>query len=216
VVEFSDSGEGIEPEVLPQIFNAFQQVPPSARRQFGGLGLGLAISKALVEMHDGRIEASSGGRGRGAIFRVYLPLVAVEPAVERRRPVPPASRPLRILLVEDHGDTAEMMSMLLAADGHHVENVGDVASALDVASANSFDLLISDLGLPDASGLELMRELRRRGDTLPGIALSGYGQEEDIRHSREAGFSAHVIKPASPHRLAEVIQRVTAESPRGH
>ena len=211
VVEVSDSGEGITFEALPHIFNAFEQAQPSVRRQFGGLGLGLAISKAIVEMHGGRLEAFSEGRGKGAAFRVHLPLVADEPHFDQPyRPPPGAARSLRILLVEDHGDTAEMMTMALAAAGHHVQHVGDVATALGTATTRPFDLLISDLGLPDASGLELMRELRRRNLRLPGIALSGYGQEEDVRHSREAGFSAHVTKPASPHRLAEVIAKVAA------
>ena len=209
MVEVQDSGEGIAPDALPHIFNAFEQAERSIKRQFGGLGLGLAISKALVEMHGGRIEAQSAGRGRGATFRVSLPLVSVEPDLPAARPKRPSAVPLRILLVEDHGDTAEMLGLLLSAEGHDVERVADVSAALDAASQRTFDLLLSDLGLPDASGLDLMRELRRRGITFPGIALSGYGQDEDVRQSRQAGFAAHLTKPASPERLAEVIARVT-------
>jgi len=213
VVEVNDSGIGIEPEALTRVFNAFEQAERSITRQFGGLGLGLAISKALVEMHGGTIEAHSEGRNKGATFRIELPLVA--PAGERKtRGVATArqrpARPLRILLVEDHGATAKMMRMVLTADGHSVEPAGDVATALELASRSDFDLLMSDLGLPDGSGHDLMRQLRERGHTFPGIALSGYGQEDDIRRSREAGFVAHLTKPASREALVEAIAAVTA------
>ena len=139
----------------------------SITRQFGGLGLGLAISKALVEMHGGRIEAHSEGRDKGATFCVRLPLTAPAGRAASRLGLPPrrgaAVRPLRILLVEDHGVTAKMMRMVLTADGHTVETAGDVATALELAGRNAFDLLLSDLGLPDGSGHDLMRQLRQRG-----------------------------------------------------
>jgi len=210
VVEVADSGEGIEPEALSRIFNPLEQAERSITRQFGGLGLGLTISRALVDLHGGRLEAHSAGRGKGSTFRVHLPLAAGAPPVERRRPAAArATTSLRILLVEDHGDTAAMMRLLLSSDGHDVEHAGDVASALALAGVHTFDLLLSDLGLPDASGLELMRELRQRGLRLPGIALSGYGQEEDVRRSHDAGFAAHLTKPTTPEKLAEVIASVT-------
>jgi two-component system CheB/CheR fusion protein len=178
------------------------------------LGLGLTISKAMVELHGGSISAHSEGKGKGAIFRVRLPIVVAEPHVEAPPAAsPPATRPLRILLVEDHGDTARMMRQLLMLDGHDVERSGDVATALDLASRHPFDLVISDLGLPDRSGLVLMRELRARGHTMPAIALSGYGQDEDIHRSEEAGFSTHLIKPTSPARLAEAIAAATNPAP---
>jgi two-component system CheB/CheR fusion protein len=211
VVDVTDSGEGIDPEDLPHIFDAFAQAERSIKRQFGGLGLGLTISKALVDLHGGSIEVYSGGKGKGATFRLSLPLAMAEPRVEPLGAAAPQATPraLRILLVEDHGDTAEIMCLLLAAEGHTIEHVGDVATALEAAAAHEFDLLISDLGLPDASGLDLIRELRQRGWTGPGIVLSGYGQEQDIRRSREAGFAAHLVKPASPDKLAETIVRLT-------
>ena len=212
VVEVNDSGMGIEPEALPRVFNAFEQVERSITQQFGGLGLGLAISKALVEMHGGQIEAHSEGRGKGATFRIRLPLTA--PAGQPEMPAsaaPPkrAVRPLHILLVEDHGVTAKMMRMVLNAAGHTVEWAGDVATALEMASQQAFDLLVSDLGLPDGSGHDLMRGLRERGYKFPGIALSGYGQEEDTRRSREAGFAAHLTKPASREALLEAVTAAT-------
>ena len=210
-VDVQDSGEGLEPEALGRIFNAFEQVERSVTRQFGGLGLGLAISKALVELHGGTIEAHSPGKGQGATFRVCLPLAAAPPQPK----APPAATPsavraLYILLVEDHGDTAKVMRQLLMMEGHTVEQAGDVATALELVHRHQFDLLISDLGLPDRSGLDLIRELRACGSILPAIALSGYGREEDIRRSREAGFAIHLTKPTSPAKLAEAIAAVTA------
>jgi two-component system CheB/CheR fusion protein len=212
IAEVNDSGIGIEPEALPRLFDAFEQAERSITRRFGGLGLGLTISKALVEMHGGRIEAHSEGKGKGASFRVRLPLTMLA-----RQPVtaPPAAhpqhavRPLRILLVEDHGVTAKIMKMMLALDGHTIETAGDVSTALEMASQKDFDLLMSDLGLPDGSGYDLIRQLRQRGRRFPAIALSGYGQEEDIRRSHEAGFAAHLIKPASREAVVEAIAAAT-------
>ena len=128
-------------------------------------------------------------------------------------------RPLRILLTEDHGVTAKMMRMVLTAEGHAVETAGDVATALQLAAEQSFDLLLSDLGLPDGSGHDLMRQLRQRGHTFPGIALSGYGQEDDIQRSYLAGFAAHLTKPASREALVDTVASVTAQathSEKGH
>ena len=213
IVAVNDSGIGIEPEALSRVFNAFEQAERSITRQFGGLGLGLAISKALVEMHGGTISAHSEGRDKGATFRIRLPLTV--PAGQPEVPVPVATprrvlRPLHILLVEDHGVTAKMMQMVLTAEGHKVETAGDVATALELADRHTFDLLLSDLGLPDGSGHELMRQLRERGQEFPGIALSGYGQEEDIQRSREAGFAAHLTKPASREAVVDTIAAACA------
>jgi PAS domain S-box-containing protein len=210
-IEVNDSGEGIEAEALSRIFNAFEQAERSITRQFGGLGLGLTISKAMVEMHGGRIEAQSHGRGKGATFIVRLPLLAAHALDAAARASPPApspttrARPLRILLVEDHGDTARIMRMLLTADGHQVEVAADVATALALAESQEFELLLSDLGLPDGSGLDLMQALRDRGIELPAIAMSGFGQEQDIQESRRAGFSTHLVKPITLRKLQEAV-----------
>jgi two-component system CheB/CheR fusion protein len=218
VVEVRDSGEGISPEVLPQLFKPFEQGGMRTTRQFGGLGLGLSISKALVEMHGGTITAQSQGKSHGSTFRVTLPM-HVQPADAREaarstehpeaRPVP---RPLRIMLVEDHGDTARIMSRMLTRQGHEVQTAGDVASALRLTAEERFDLLISDLGLPDGSGHDLLRKLRASGQSLPAIALSGYGQQEDIQQSRAAGFAVHVIKPINAQQLYAAVHAVAGDS----
>jgi signal transduction histidine kinase len=206
VIEVSDSGIGIEPEALPRIFGAFEQGERSITRQFGGLGLGLAIAKRLVEMHEGTISVRSEGRNRGATFRVQLPL-STEPLESAAAKGVPLfeRRARRILLVEDNGDTAATMKMLLEAYGYEVETAGDVRQALQAIDSANFDLLISDLGLPDRSGIELMKELRQRRHSLKGIALSGYGQEEDMRRSKEAGFAVHLVKPVDAGLLLETI-----------
>ena len=215
IAEVNDSGEGIDPEVLPRLFNAFEQGGRQTTRQFGGLGLGLTISKAIVDMHGGTLTAHSQGKGKGATFAVRLPLLPAEVAMpaapstpQTLAPAAPA-RPLRILLVEDHGDTARIMKRLLSAEGHEVKVAADVATALKLALSGPFDLLLSDLGLPDGSGLDLMRAIRAKGLNLPGIALSGYGQEQDVQQGRDAGFAAHLVKPVSLAKLDEAIARVT-------
>jgi two-component system CheB/CheR fusion protein len=209
-VEVSDSGVGIASDFLPQAFTAFEQGDKSLTRK-AGLGLGLAICKTIVELHGGAITARSDGKDRGATFVVRLPkLVGVHsaPAAEMK-PGAPAYlrpiRPLRILLVEDHADTARIMRRLLSADGHTVESAGGVAAALKLAAAHEFDLLLSDLGLPDGTGADLMRTLRQQGSTLPGIVLSGYSQDEDVSQSRAAGFADHLVKPVSLQLLNDAI-----------
>jgi signal transduction histidine kinase len=215
VVEVNDSGIGIEADALPRIFHAFEQAERSITQQFGGLGLGLAICKALVDMHGGQIEAHSEGRDKGATFRVRLPLVAI-PAAEVPRPTRDSQRrvirPLHILLVEDHGVTAKMMRLVLMADGHTVETAGDIATALELAAQHTYDVLLSDLGLPDGTGHDLLRQLRQRGYAFPGIALSGYGQREDVQRSRDAGFAAHLTKPASREAVIEALSSVATDT----
>lgn len=211
LVEVNDSGIGIEPEALPKIFKAFEQTERSVSQRFGGLGLGLAISKALVEMHGGEIEAQSEGLDRGATFRVRLPMCPPRGkprALIAATPARTSVRPLKILLVEDHGITAQMIQTILQNKGHSVKTAGDITTALNLAGRHSFDLLFSDLGLPDGSGHELMRELRKRGHRFPGIALSGYGQDDDIKRSYHAGFAAHLIKPASCEAVLKAVDSV--------
>jgi two-component system CheB/CheR fusion protein len=209
VVEVTDSGAGLDSDFLPRAFMPFEQGNKSLTRK-AGLGLGLAICKALVNLHGGVITAASEGTDRGSTFEVRLPaLVGAASLPAQNEPIAPAPRrgvkPLRILLVEDQVDTARAMRRLLAIDGHTVQWAADVASALKLAAEHEFDLLLSDLGLPDGSGLDLMRTLRHEGSTLPGIVLSGYGQDEDLARSRDAGFAAHLVKPLSPQMIRDAI-----------
>lgn len=211
IIEIADNGIGIDSQILPRIFNAFEQGEQIITRQFGGLGLGLAISKALVDMHEGKLSAASPGKDRGATFTIELP--AVDP-VSAQRTWPEEimqndakGEMQRILIVDDHVDTSRVMQLLLERRGYYVETAQTMQTALEVATTGTYDLLISDIGLPDGSGLELMRELRRLKE-IPGIALSGFGMEEDIQNSIEAGFSEHLTKPVSFKRLEEVIQRL--------
>jgi CheY-like chemotaxis protein len=158
-------------------------------------------------MHGGTISAVSQGKDKGATFRIILPLHPGEPVPTtdiRTRAHEPVRR--KILLVEDHGDSAMMMRALLETSGYQVQAVGDVKQALEAAVATRFDLLISDLGLPDRSGLELVKELRARGILMKAIALSGYGREEDVTRSREAGFIAHLTKPVEVETLIRAVE----------
>jgi two-component system CheB/CheR fusion protein len=220
VVEIADSGVGIEPGELESIFDAFDQGGQETGRRFGGLGLGLAISRAILDLHGGCLSAASAGRHRGATFAVRLPLAVEAAAVERAGAAAGAAReteassaavsPLAILLVEDHADTAEAVAQLLQAIGHRVTVAGTVAEALAAAEAAPFDLLVSDLGLPDGAGHELMRLLASRRDPMRGIALSGYGMEADVARSREAGFDLHLVKPVTLEELRAAIERLAA------
>jgi signal transduction histidine kinase/DNA-binding response OmpR family regulator len=207
-IEVTDTGIGIEPSLVPKIFNAFEQVGEGER--YGGLGLGLAITKALVQMHGGEIDAQSAGVGNGATFTVKLPTIDT-PADGFSTPdaVPEATERLamRLLLVEDHEDTNRSLSRLLQKRGYEVRSVQSMASALEEAEAYDFDVLISDMGLPDGSGIELMEQLSE-GRKIRGIALSGYGMEEDVQRSKSVGFREHLTKPVDITRLDDVIQRV--------
>jgi PAS domain S-box-containing protein len=207
-VQVVDPGIGIEPEVLPRLFDAFEQGDPSVTRSFGGLGLGLAISKALVDQHSGTLTGLSAGRGQGATFTVTLATVASPRPGEVVITPEGGSRGLRLLLVEDHEPTLEVMASLLEIAGHEVSTAVDLRSARVLAASSEFDLVVSDLGLPDGSGFDLMRELRDQYG-LKGIAVSGYGMEEDLRRSREAGFLEHLVKPVDIEKLKAALARAS-------
>jgi PAS domain S-box-containing protein len=211
-LEVRDTGIGIEFELLPKVFEAFEQGDTKVTRQFGGLGLGLAICKAIVDMHGGAIRAHSDGPGTGSTFTIELPLLRPaerESAAERPPEHHGATGHLRILLVEDHPDTREVLVRLLADSNYAVQAASSVEAALQLAAAQPFDVVVSDLGLPDGTGYDLMKKLRDLYGTK-GIALSGYGMEDDQRRSREVGFLDHVIKPVNVSELVAVIQRVVS------
>ena len=204
-VEVSDSGMGIDAETLPKIFNAFEQ---GDRSQLGGLGLGLAISKALVETHAGELTATSPGPGQGATFAAVFP-IAKSRGAEGRAAVPAAPtvrKSMRVLLVEDHEDTNRSLTQLLRRRGYYVQPAHSVQSALAAAAQEPFDVLVSDIGLPDGTGIDLMGKLRLEYPIF-GIALTGFGMEDDLRKSQEVGFHHHLVKPVDLNRLDALIQQ---------
>jgi PAS domain S-box-containing protein len=233
-LEVEDTGIGIEPEVLPRIFDGFEQGERTITRRFGGLGLGLAISKAIIELHGGTLSAASRGPGQGAVFTVELPAgmpstpagaAATADAADPAGPAKPAEvnaagePSLHILLIEDHLDTALAMTELLISMGHRVTAASGVRAGLAAAAAaqgaangGHIDLVVSDLGLPDGHGHDLMRELKSRYG-LAGIALSGYGMEEDVEQSRAAGFDLHLTKPVGIQVLESAIREAARRRP---
>jgi signal transduction histidine kinase len=210
-VEISDTGAGIEPSDFDRIFHPFEQ----SRQRTEGLGLGLAISRAIVEAHGGTLSVSSAGAGRGSTFRVELAASSAEEpsrsADKIPRPAERTARARRVLLIEDHLDTVKALRELLSELSCEVFAVGSLKEAMAAAQENSFDLVLSDLGLPDGSGLDLMRQLRDRHG-LSGIAVSGYGTEQDLKQAREAGFVDHLVKPITFERISEAIERFFASA----
>jgi hypothetical protein len=210
LLEVSDTGVGIDPAELPRLFKPFEQGERTVTRQFGGLGLGLSIVRSLVEMHCGTVGATSAGHGRGSTFGVDLPTIP-RPPLESPRPTasvadPGQQRP-HVLLVEDHTDTREVLKRLLASFGFLVTAAGSVREALELSRRHRFSLLVSDIGLPDGSGMEIIRHLKAQQE-IRGIALSGFGHDDDLRRSREAGFERHLVKPVNFHVLRDVIQKM--------
>ena len=231
-VSMLQSRSDLDPQVRETLETIRRNVEMEARLIDDLLDL-TRIERGKVELQKQRVELrtiiqqavevcrpDSEGKGQGATFRVRLPA-----AVPLDTPGPSSaaasvqhgsSRPLRVLLVEDHEVTAQMLRMALTAEGHDVETAGAVAAALHLANQQTFDVLISDLGLPDGTGHDLICQLRSQGHAFPGIALSGYGQEADVQRSLEAGFAAHLIKPASREQLIEAIaQAIAPQSDRG-
>ncbi len=225
VVEVEDTGIGIDPSQIERVFDAFEQGDRKITRQFGGIGLGLAISNAIAEAHQGTLTAASAGMGRGATFTLSLPFDGCAEDETVRPPKAgvahfsnaPATattpRPQRILLVEDHADTAAILARLLRRMGHDVLLADSVSAALELAETEMrdapIDLVLSDLGLPDGTGFDLMRELSSKYG-LRGIALSGFGMDSDLAQSTAAGFSRHLIKPIDVATLRATLAEMTS------
>ena len=205
VIEISDSGIGIDAGSLSRIFAPFEQGDESVRRRFGGLGLGLSISKSLAEAHGATLEAESEGPDNGATFRLRFKTVQMLAGERAPEPTSGSVAPLQILLVEDHADTRRCLHRLLESRGHRVLAAEDAQSAIELSEREKFDLLIADVGLPDRSGLELLHELREREPELSAIALSGYGTPQNVMNSKEAGFIEHLVKPVDLQKLHAVI-----------
>ncbi len=213
-IELRDTGVGIDPEFLPYVFDRFRQADSSRTRPHGGLGLGLAISRHLVEAHGGRISVDSEGRGRGTTFVVELPTAAAA-AESRPAPFEPvvAEEPrvldgIRILLVEDDGDSREMMTIVLEHAGAEVTPTANAMAALARLDEIDPDVMLADVGLPQMDGYALMRKVREAGRAMPAVALTGYASPADRAQAIEAGFTDHLGKPVTPEDLVAVLTRV--------
>ena len=230
-ISVGDTGAGISPEFLPHVFDRFRQADSTSTRSHGGLGLGLAIVRHLVDLHGGTVHAESAGTGRGATFVVSLPLRELheEPAaatVTLARPRAPAPgvglepaldlRGLRVLLVEDDADGSEAIATVLGVAGAEVRSAGSTAAALEVLATWRPDVLVSDIGLPGEDGYTLLRRVRTLEDggaRLPAVALTAYAQAEDRIRALTAGFQAHVTKPVEPRAFLEVLAGLRAAHP---
>lgn len=230
VIEISDTGIGLTAAELERIFEPFAQGDHVLDRRltFGGLGLGLAISQRLVSLHEGQIFARSAGRGQGATFTVELPLtrpvaagdapppeaapVASEPASvnERESAIAEEGHGLSVLLVDDHRPTCQALSRFLARRGFRPFIAMSLAEARAVAAEHKVDVLVSDIGLPDGTGYELLEELRRTQPDISGIAVSGYGMPDDLERSRQAGYTSHCTKPIRIEVIEQALARIAA------
>lgn len=217
VITCEDTGIGIPPEILPRVFEPFEQGSAEITRHYGGLGLGLAVSRSLVLAHGGSLTATSGGPGKGSRFVVVLPAATSEEpdtaAIDSRPRETTHQRRLNILIVEDHEDTAQILREALVRQGHRVRVAAAVAAALRAAAADPCELLISDIGLPDGSGVDLLRRIQP-SPTVGAIAMSGFGMDEDLARSRDAGFDRHLTKPVDFVLLEETIAELSRAAPR--
>ena len=205
VLAVHDNGVGMPAELLPTVFDLFVQSERSLDRSQGGLGIGLSVVKQLVQMHHGTVVASSAGVGRGSVFEIRLPLVAAPAAVlspDLQAPI----RSKRVLIVDDNRDAADSLAMLLQMYGHEARVAYDGEQALQVAAGYAADLVLLDIGLPSISGYEVAQRLRAAGTAAYLVALTGYGQPEDVRRAKEAGFDTHMVKPADVDMVLEALR----------
>ena len=227
-VTVSDTGKGIAPEFLPHVFDRFRQADATTTRAFGGLGLGLAIVRQLVELHGGTVRVDSEGEGLGATFTVSLPLMAARSAAgdtgSAQRPefkppeleCPPELNGLRVLVVDDEADTCELLQVILEGCGAQVKTASSAAAALEAVAEEVFDVLISDIGMPDEDGYSLIAKVRAldkdRGGKVPAAALTAYAGEEDRIRTLRSGFQIHVPKPISPSELVAVVANLAGRN----
>jgi CheY-like chemotaxis protein len=211
-----DNGIGIAPAMLPRIFEMFLQESGTAHRAEGGLGIGLALVRAIVELHGGKIEAKSAGLGRGSEFRIRLPLTAIQRTTQAtldasaRQRVPKQ----RVLIADDNRDAAEILALLLEAAGHEVHCSHSGHEALDLATRERPDVLVLDIGMPGMDGYEVAERVRRQGwaaDALL-IAVTGWGQERDKQHAAESGFDYHLTKPVDFAHLEALLSKAAQRS----
>ena len=213
VITCEDTGIGIPPEILPHVFEPFEQGSADITRHYGGLGLGLAVGRSLVVAHGGSLTAKSEGIGQGSTFVAVLPTATADetetPSVDARPRETRHHRRLNILIVEDHDDTAQTLRQALVTRGHRVRVAAGVGAALLEAATDPCELLISDIGLPDGTGVDLLRQIQP-SPTVGAIAMSGFGMEEDLVRSRNAGFTRHLTKPVDFRLLEETIAELAS------
>jgi len=198
VIRVKDSGVGIAPDLLPQIFDLFTQAQRTLDRSQGGLGIGLTVVRKVIEMHGGTTEVHSSGLGRGSEFIVRLPAVRSPaqvkiPGAKRAQP----GQTWRVLIVDDNADSADSIAAILETSGHEVEVAYSAQKALEMAVEHQPDIVLLDIGLPDMDGYEVAKHLRQTPELKETrlIAITGYGQESDRQRSREAGFDEHLVRP---------------------
>jgi PAS domain S-box-containing protein len=206
-VEVADTGIGFDMRDLPRLFLPFEQGEQTKIRHFGGLGLGLSIAQTITQLHKGTLSGASEGKDTGSTFSLELPTTEPEEHLEIPSPEAAGAGSTRILLVDDHADTLQILARLLRRWGYQVTSANTVQTALRLASKSRFDILISDLALPDGNGCDIMREVKARYG-LRGIALSGFGSDEDREMSRAAGFEEHFVKPISFPPLRTTLERI--------
>jgi len=214
VVTLSDNGIGIDTSALPTIFDMFVQIDQGSSRARSGLGIGLALAKRLVELHDGHIEARSAGLGTGTTFTVSLPVAAAADPPKPLASVPHATERCRVLVADDIPDAAEMMRMMIECMGHDVRVAVDGVQAVEIAEQFEPQIALLDIGMPRMDGYEAARHIRANlGDRVFLVAVTGWGQEEDQRRAYAAGFDRHVTKPAEPAVLESLIASVAEQKP---
>jgi len=228
VVSVADSGQGIDPEFLPHVFERFTQADSSSSRLHSGLGLGMAIVRHLVELHGGTVEAASGGKDQGAAFTVSIPLGVrpqenSRPELERRADARatgwesvPMLRDITVLIVDDDPDAREVVELMLQTRGAHVVAAASVIEALEEVTAHPPDVVISDIAMPGQTGLEFIRQLRElsphQGGQVPAIALTAYAGPHDSEMTLAAGFDRHMTKPVDPTDLITAVAELAGVS----
>jgi signal transduction histidine kinase/ActR/RegA family two-component response regulator len=216
ILSVADNGHGIEPELLPRVFDLFMQGPRSLDRNQGGLGIGLSLVRNLTALHGGTVTAISPGIGKGSEFIVTLPLCLREPAAAAGTPDASSFVPRRVLVVDDNIDAAESLAELLAMKGHQTRASTDSRAALKLAGSFAPEVVLLDIGLPEIDGYQVARRLRKMPATRNAlvVAVTGYGQPEDRRASKAAGFDYHLVKPVGLQQLEELIE-ATSHEPSG-